>query len=145
MNQPTPCSCTGEAPLWCHRHKMEKGPNALVLCQTNDRVRRLWDCKVGDCAPAAAATEPSVHGPGTELKKLLKLAGYQACAKCGRMAARMDRNGPQWCRDNMGEILDHLRAQAKKKGVKWYTDFTAKRLIRLAIYLAERNSRVQTT
>lgn len=50
-------------------------------------------------------------GPGTELKKKLWWFGYltkRGC-KCNRHARQMDREGPDWCEQNIGLIVENLR------------------------------------
>lgn len=59
----------------------------------------------------------SDEGCGTELKKLLAVSGFSAiegCA-CEAMARRMNRGGPQWCRENMDLILDTMEGEWRKR------------------------------
>lgn len=53
---------------------------------------------------------PPGYGPGTELKKLFKTMGLKpkSSCQCDARAAKMDRNGIQWCRDNRDTILGWL-------------------------------------
>jgi hypothetical protein len=57
---------------------------------------------------------PKGCGVGTEIKKSLKLIGIEASAgcACNALAIKYDAEGPQWCRDNIEEILDNLKEQA---------------------------------
>lgn len=56
-------------------------------------------------------------GPGTELKKLLKLIGITASptCNCNQRAAMMDAMGPEWCENNIETILDWLKEEAAKR------------------------------
>ena len=59
-------------------------------------------------------------GPGTQLKNMLGWVGIRAKEKgcgCRSYQKKMDRGGPQWCRDHKDEILDHLAKEAKKRGI----------------------------
>lgn len=49
----------------------------------------------------------------------------------------MDNWGPQGCRDNMQLILDHLREEAKERGIR-YIETVARLLVREAIRRAEK-------
>ena len=54
--------------------------------------------------PAAVA-----GGPGTELKKLLRVLGFATCGRCAERAAEMDAKGCDWCAENLSTILGWLR------------------------------------
>lgn len=80
------------------------------------------------------------EGAGTNLKQFfLRWFGQKAepnCS-CNAVAAQMDRMGPQWCRDNMAWILDHIKTNAEKRGLP-YTRLVVEPIVRLAIRKAER-------
>lgn len=83
-----------------------------------------------------------VGGPGTELANLLKWFNIHAKEKgcgCKSMQKKMDRGGPQWCRDHKDEILDHLAKEAKKRGLP-FVRVAAGKLVDLAIRRAEKDS-----
>lgn len=42
---------------------------------------------------------------------------------CRKMARKMDRRGPQWCRENRQEIVDHIQQQMDSRG--WKEKLTA--------------------
>ncbi|MGI9460305.1 MAG: hypothetical protein ACR2NF_09925, partial [Pirellulales bacterium] len=73
--------------------------------------------------PTTFATTPrgrtmptKTTGPGTELANMLKMIGINSKEKgcqCKSHAKRMDREGPQWCRDNIDTILGWLQTEAK--------------------------------
>ena len=81
-------------------------------------------------------------GPGTHLKNMLGWVGIRAKEKgcgCQSMQKKMDKNGPQWCRDHKEEILDHLAKEAQKRGLP-FVRLAAEKLVDLAIQRAERDS-----
>ena len=81
-------------------------------------------------------------GPGTELKKLLGRVGIKASptCSCNRRAREMDEHGIQWCRENIDLIAgDWLAGEAKKRKLP-YSVFAGKKLVQLAIALAERTA-----
>jgi hypothetical protein len=52
----------------------------------------------------------------------------------------MDENGIQWCKDNADLIAgEWLAEESKKRGLP-YSVFAGKKLVQLAIYLAERKA-----
>lgn len=74
------------------------------------------------------------QGPGTELKKLLKLAGITAkpnCS-CNARARTMDANGCDWCEANIDQIVGWLREEAGKRGLP-FVDMAGRVLVRRAI------------
>jgi hypothetical protein len=80
-------------------------------------------------------------GPGTELKKLLALAGIVATpdCSCNARAAEMDRNGTAWCEGNIDTIVGWLREQAQARGLP-FLDVAGRLLVRRAIRNARRNA-----
>jgi hypothetical protein len=89
--------------------------------------------------PATVAKAPQ-SGPGTELKKLLSRIGITASptCSCNRRAREMDARGSQWCRENLDLIAgEWLAGEAKKRGLP-YSVFAGKKLVQLAIALADR-------
>lgn len=113
----------------------------------------------GHCQLSADACESrkqkTIFGPGHHLTSLLSEAdrwltfarwfpglqaySLKASAGCGcaEMARQMDNWGPQGCRDNMQLILDHLREEAKERGIR-YIETVARLLVREAIRRAEK-------
>ena len=88
-----------------------------------------------------APSKPS-EGAGAELKKLLGRIGITATptCSCNRRARTMDENGIQWCKDNIDLIAgDWLAAESKKRGLP-YSVLAGKKLVQMAIYLAERKA-----
>ena len=86
--------------------------------------------------------KPKIIGPGTELASLLRMLGINAKEKgcsCKSHAKRMDREGPQWCRDNIETILGWLQTEAKKRKLP-FIKTAAKQVVLLAIRRAEKKS-----
>lgn len=74
------------------------------------------------------------EGCGTELRKLLALGRIHAesgCA-CKSMERKMNCNGPQWCRENLAEIVNVMAKEAKRRKMP-FLRFVAKRLVLSAI------------
>ena len=85
-------------------------------------------------------TTKTTGGPGTHLKNLLAWFNIKSKEKgcgCRSLQKKMDRNGPQWCRDNREQILDHLAAEAKKRGLP-FLRLAAEKLLELAIRRSEK-------
>ena len=81
-------------------------------------------------------------GPGTHLANLFKWFGIKAKEKgcgCRSYQKKMDKGGPQWCRDHKQEIIDHLAKEAKKRKLP-FIRLAAEKLVELAIRRAEKDS-----
>jgi hypothetical protein len=78
-------------------------------------------------------------GVGTELKKLLALAGIVAApdCSCNARAAEMDRQGVEWCEANIDTIVGWLREQAAARGLP-FLDVAGRLLVRRAIRNAKK-------
>jgi hypothetical protein len=77
------------------------------------------------------------HGPGTELKKLLKRVGITASptCSCNARARRMDEEeakSPGWCEAHLDEIVGWLREEATKRGLP-FLDAAGRVLVKRAI------------
>ena len=97
-------------------------------------------CDTPPCTTGGRAMPTKTTGPGTELANLLKWFGIKAKEKgcgCKSMQKKMDKGGPQWCRDNKEEILTHLEKEAKKRGLP-FVKLAASKLLDLAIRRSER-------
>lgn len=79
------------------------------------------------------------HGPGTELKKLLKKVGITATpnCSCNARAAVMNEKGCDWCEANLDEIVGWLREEATKRGLP-FLDAAGRLLVKRAIANARR-------
>ena len=82
-----------------------------------------------------------LHGPGTELSKLLKRFGIEptpTCA-CRAKAAQMDAWGPDECSrpERIDEVVAVMREEAKARGLP-FVDMAARLLVKRAIANARR-------
>lgn len=89
-----------------------------------------------------AVTPSPTHGPGTELKKLLKKVGITATpnCSCNARARRMDEEEarhPGWCEEHLEEIVGWLREEATKRKLP-FIDAAGRMLVRRAIKNAQR-------
>lgn len=78
-------------------------------------------------------------GVGAEVKKFLKSIGIEATpnCSCNKRAQIMNVKGPEWCRENIEQILDWLKEEADKRNmgmlfVRPAVKLTVKRCIRKA-------------
>lgn len=82
-------------------------------------------------------------GPGSELKKILAAWPFRIVAThgcpCSDFAATMDRWGADECERRLSEIVSHLEAQAKARGMA-FSSTVAGLIARRAIKLARKNS-----
>ena len=104
----------------------------------------LEECPPDDTTPPGGRTmtTKTAGGPGTELAAILKIIGIHAKEKgcgCKSHAKRMDREGPQWCRDNIETILGWLETEAKKRKLP-FVKTAAKQVVLLAIRRSEKRS-----
>ena len=85
------------------------------------------------------ATPAPTHGPGTELKKLLKKIGITASpdCSCNARARLMDERGIEWCEANIDEIVGWLREEATKRGLP-FVDMAGRMLVKRAIKNAKK-------
>ena len=83
---------------------------------------------------------PPTHGPGTELKKILARVGITATpdCSCNARAAEMDRQGVEWCEQNIDTIVGWLREQATARGLP-FLDAAGRLLVKRAIKNARKN------
>ena len=132
----------------CQRHHLEQRAAqrgytlddvmACVVSQDGDQ----WTIDVDHPAyprqpkPGFAPEPPPepTHGPGTELKKLLKKVGITATpdCSCNARARLMDERGIDWCEQNIDEIVGWLREEASKRGLP-FVDMAGRMLVKRAI------------
>jgi hypothetical protein len=93
-----------------------------------------------ESAVAAMAQPPETKGPGTEMKKLLAKIGITSSpdCQCNARARYMDEQGPEWCEQNMAEIIGWLREEAEKRKLP-FVDFAGRLLVKKAIANARKN------
>lgn len=86
--------------------------------------------------PQHSQKSPSApnKGPGTELKKLLGKIGIKASpsCSCNSRANLMDKNGIEWCENNIDTIIGWLKEEATKRKLP-FVDFAARLLVKRAI------------
>lgn len=132
----------------CGRSVKTRTTKAVASCRSVPKGQRPKTAELMQAAGVVTARPPIVHGPGTELKKLLKdWLGIEAApgCSCNSMAARMDALGPDWCESDAGttEILGVMRDEHAKRWADGrtklpWTDFGARQLVRLACRRARR-------
>ncbi len=84
--------------------------------------------------PVYCACQNKAAGPGTELKKLLYSVGIVAekgCS-CDGHAAEMNRQGVEWCAENIATIVGWMREEATKRGLP-FIEVAARWMVRKAI------------
>lgn len=118
--------------LRCGMDRISTHQEETHYCGVADGPRRLQ----------TATAPPPQHGPGTELKALLKdwlgIESSPTCS-CNKMAAKMNALGPEWCQSEAGlaEILGVMRDEHAKRladgrtRLPW-TDVGAAQLVKLA-------------
>jgi hypothetical protein len=91
-------------------------------------------CKAFRGYDVSPPDSPPDSGPGTELKKLLKLIGISASptCSCNARAREMDKNGCDWCEANLDTIVGWLREEATKRGLP-FVDLAGRLLVKRAI------------
>ena len=103
------------------------------------RCSRCWQEVVTETLPIYATCR-GYRGAGHFLSRSLSwfgLKGDRNC-KCRVRARLMDERGPDWCEENLPEILGWLREAAEERGLP-YIDIIASRLIRNAIAAARKS------
>lgn len=102
---------------------------ACIVSQDGDRI------VVDETHPAfPARTRVVAAGPGTELKKLLRLVQLEASptCSCNARAAQMDIWGPDECERRMDEIVGWLEEEAQNRRLL-FVRAAAVQVVRLAI------------
>lgn len=114
------------------------------LVKTSSDTRLVAKCRAGTALPVAALQARVSHGPGTELKSLLRRVGITAApnCSCNARARKMDEEEarePGWCEAHLGDIVGWLRDEATKRGLPFF-DIAGRILVRRAIRNAKRAS-----
>jgi hypothetical protein len=96
-------------------------------------------CEVSE--PRKFKPPAPARGPGTELKKLLKIVGITASpnCSCNARARTMDANGCEWCEANLDQIVGWLREEAAKRSLP-FLDAAGRVLVRRAISNARKEA-----
>jgi hypothetical protein len=89
-----------------------------------------------------ASSTTGGNGVGTELKRLLNKIGIKASptCSCNKRASLMDKNGIQWCENNIDTIIGWLKEEATKRKLP-FIDMAGKILVKKAISNAKKNAK----
>ena len=105
------------------------------------RCTRCWREVVTDTLPIYATCR-GYRGVGHFLSRSLSwfgLRGSENC-KCRARARLMDQRGPDWCEENLPEVLGWLREAAEERGLP-FVEAVATLFVRRAIAKARRAAR----
>ena len=126
-----------------HQCRHHGWPIDEAMRSVRDHSKDMW--KVDSSSPYYPCKKyvPDA-GPGTELKKLLKMIGITSSpnCKCNAHARKMDENEakqPGWCEENMDTILGWLEEQAKARKLP-FVRMAARQVVRLAIKRANKKA-----
>lgn len=83
--------------------------------------------------------ESNPNGPGSILAGMLSSMGINSTPNCScrRRALLMNEKGPQWCKENKGQIMEWLEQEAKKRKLA-YIQSAASLMLDKAIAKSER-------
>jgi len=87
---------------------------------------------LNDLYPATLEDDP--NGPGSILSKMLSKVGIKATPNCSckQRAITMNKNGVEWCENNMDTILGWLKEESDKRNLP-FVEIVAKMLVYRAI------------
>ena len=97
----------------------EEGQVSQPFAVGAEQVPKLMRQAVGLLSNDVKAAQAPGFGPGTELKKLLGHIGIYATPNCvcNERALLMDRNGCDWCAQNLDTIVGWLHEEATHRGL----------------------------
>jgi hypothetical protein len=86
-----------------------------------ERIAKLKERRKNRKIPRVKPTD----GPGTQLTQLIEELGIKVppTCSCKSMAGKMDRNGIDWCRENVDNIVQVIRENSEF--VSWASTITA--------------------
>jgi hypothetical protein len=133
---------------------MITGPRSLFEARCRERgytLEQVRECIVSEdrdtilvdelhpAYPRAALPPPG--GPGTELKKLLRLVGITATptCPCNAHAVQMDIWGADECQQRLDEIVGWLREEAGRRHLP-FSETIARQVVLLAIRRARKTA-----
>jgi len=136
--------------LFAIRDFLQDNPEWFVLHHTPEQYGLTVLCRLEEKRPETpiviwpkSDAQGNACGAGQQLKKQLKRLGFEATegCSCNLKAAEMDAKGPQWCRDNIEELLDWLKkeADARNRGFLFIRP-VVKRVLLHAIREAEKEA-----
>lgn len=72
------------------------------------------------CVPPSEIDNPlfDVDAPGTRLKLIFASYGAKPCERCKATAAKMDRHGAEWCRENADDLIAEIKSNIYK--LSWW-------------------------
>lgn len=117
------------------------GRYRCLHCDGPTVPKRSWRrCRgqgTGPHIPHPKQLPPS--GPGTELKTMLGKLGIKPQGGCGceSYAAEMDKNGVEWCEQNVDTIVGRMRKEAEKRKLP-FVDAAGRMLVKRAIKKARK-------
>jgi len=115
--------------------------NDIVLHLDNEVYRALVK-KYAPAKPKPKVSTSIPEGAGTEVKRLLakfKLNPAPGC-KCNSRMNIMNKNGPDWCEQNIDTIVGWLREEADRANLMFNT-IAAKLIVRRAIHNARKKEK----
>ena len=121
-----------EAPEGCETEGICDGP-------WDEEQNRKFDQAIERALKRKEMNTRTKGGAGTELTKLLKFFGIESTekgCKCKSRAAKMDKNGIEWCSNNIEKICNWLQEESQKRKLPFLR--TAARVI---VLRAIRNAR----
>jgi hypothetical protein len=94
--------------------------------------------------PPTKAAQPTQGGPGTELSKTLAMFGIHSTSgcKCKDRARQMDRNGVEWCKQHIDEIVDWMQEESRKRRLPFIRK-AAEMIVKRAIRRAEGDKSIE--
>lgn len=83
--------------------------------------------------------ESDPDGPGAILAGMISAMGIKSTPNCSckKHALEMNNNGPDWCEENLGTILDWLNEESKKRNLP-FVRTVAKLIVQRAINKSRR-------
>lgn len=103
--------------MWCHRARVsvEELEARFPPTQVQAAVRPRRDRRQQPPVPE----KTSAGLPGTKLKTMMEQMGVREApgCSCKKMARKMDDRGPDWCEENIEEIVDSLETEARRRPV----------------------------
>jgi hypothetical protein len=104
--------------------------------QAEDRVLELLGADIqkslNDLYPPTLENDPD--GPGSILSKMLSRIGIKSSPTCGckQRAITMNKNGIEWCENNIDTILGWLKEESAKRNIP-FVEIVAKVVVSRAI------------
>jgi hypothetical protein len=106
----------------------QKQAESRVLEVLGNDIQR----SLNDLYPATLENDP--NGPGSILSKMLSKVGVKSSPTCSckQRAITMNKNGIEWCENNMATILGWLKEESAKRNLP-FVEIVAKMLVYRAV------------